>query len=77
MKKLNVGCGKDIKKDYINIDVNGEAKITITTLAGQNTYITEVNNKNTLNISQLKPGIYIVKIKQPESFSTEKLIITE
>lgn len=64
-------------KDYINIDVNGEAKITITTLAGQNTYITEVNNKNTLNISQLKPGIYIVKIKQPESFSTEKLIITE
>ena len=61
--KVYITSKKDVEKDIIIFDVLGKKVLQ-----------TRINTKE-LNISNLSPGVYIIKITEEESTSSRKLIV--
>ena len=61
-------------KVYITSRLNLDKKVEIFDVLGKKVIDTTLYTKE-LNISNLNPGVYIIKIKEGEAFATRKLII--
>ena len=61
-------------KVYITSRLNLERKVEIFDVLGKKVIETVLYSKE-LNISNLNPGVYIIKIKEGEASATRKLII--
>ncbi len=61
-------------KIYITSKSTLDKEITIFDVLGKKVLYTVLNSKE-LNISNLSPGVYIIKIKEDEATATRKLII--
>nr|WP_315149242.1 T9SS type A sorting domain-containing protein [uncultured Flavobacterium sp.] len=61
--KVYITTSKDLEKDIIIFDVLGKKVLQ-----------TKINTKE-LNISNLSPGVYIIKITEEGSTSSRKLIV--
>lgn len=61
-------------KVYITSKLNLEKKVEIFDVLGKKIIDVTLISKE-LNISQLNPGVYIIKIKEGEATATRKLII--
>jgi hypothetical protein len=61
--KVYITSKKDLEKDIIIFDVLGKKVLQ-----------TRINTKE-LNVSNLSPGVYIIKITEEESTSSRKLIV--
>lgn len=59
---------------YIETTLNSNIHVSIVNMLGKEVIKTKVNN-NTVNISNLTSGVYIVKITEENKTSTKKLII--
>ena len=59
---------------YIETTLNSNIHVSIVNMLGKEVLKTKVNN-NTVNISNLTSGVYIVKITEENKTSTKKLII--
>ena len=68
-------CYPSPSSDYINIENPIEfSKITISDITGKNLMIINaINNKLTLNISDLEPGIYVVHDNYGNSYKFIKI----
>lgn len=64
----------NIGKVYITSRSNQEKKVEIFDVLGKKVVDTTMGTKE-LNISNLTPGVYILKIKEGEASATRKLII--
>lgn len=61
-------------KIYITSKSTLDKEITIFDVLGKKVFQTVINSKE-LNISNLSPGVYIIKIKENEATATRKLIV--
>jgi hypothetical protein len=61
-------------KIYITSKSSLDKEITIFDVLGKKVLQTVMNSKE-LNVSNLSPGVYIIKIKENEATATRKLII--
>jgi len=61
-------------KIYITSKSSLDKEITIFDVLGKKVLQTVMNSKE-LNISNLSPGVYIIKIKENEATATRKLIV--
>ncbi|PCH52342.1 MAG: hypothetical protein COC22_04245 [Flavobacteriaceae bacterium] len=62
-------------KLFMNSNSNFDKQLEIYSMLGKRVYRKNVNTKETIDISKLNAGIYMVKIKEEEKISTRKLII--
>ncbi|HEX9981304.1 MAG TPA: T9SS type A sorting domain-containing protein [Flavobacterium sp.] len=61
-------------KIYITSKSSLDKEVTIFDVLGKKVLQTVVNSKE-MNISNLSPGVYIIKIREDESTATRKLIV--
>ncbi|HLA55346.1 MAG TPA: T9SS type A sorting domain-containing protein [Flavobacterium sp.] len=61
-------------KIYITSKSSLDKEITIFDVLGKKVLQTVLNSKE-LNVSNLSPGVYIIKIKENEATATRKLIV--
>lgn len=61
-------------KIYITSRFNDDKEITIFDVLGKKVLQTVISAKD-LNIGNLSPGVYIIKIKEGETTATRKLIV--
>ncbi len=61
-------------KIYITSKLNDEKKVEVHDVLGKKIIDIMLHTKE-LNVSNLNPGVYIIKIKEGEASSTRKLII--
>ncbi|OYX82139.1 MAG: secretion protein [Flavobacteriales bacterium 32-34-25] len=59
---------------YISTKNDGEKEIIIFDLLGKKVLQTQLNSRE-LNISNLTPGVYIIKINEQNASATRKLIV--
>ncbi len=61
-------------KIYITSKSSLDKEITIFDVLGKKVFQTTLNSKE-LNISNLSPGVYIIKIRENDATATRKLIV--
>lgn len=63
-------------KVYIVTETSSSKEIEIFDILGKKVYTTTVNNTNAeLNLNNLKPGVYLVKVKEKDAVATRKLVL--
>jgi hypothetical protein len=61
----------------LNITTDTNLQVIIYDLLGKEVYSSEVNNSETLDISNLNNGVYMVKLSNGNSSTTKKLIVSK
>ncbi len=73
--KTDVSLYPNPATNRVNIQVEGQAQVAVYSILGQRVMHTTLKNKGTLNIAQLKAGIYLVRIQKEAQVVTKKLIV--
>lgn len=61
--------------DFVNIQIEGVAKVEIYSLLGQKVLDQNINDTEMISISNLNSGVYLVKISQNGNTVTKRLIV--
>jgi hypothetical protein len=79
-KDINVRIYPNPTNGIINLDIDGRIinpAISITDLSGKEVYKERINitGQRSIDISFLKKGFYIVRVKDDKSFTSKKIVV--
>ena len=74
----NVALYPNPTKDNVTIEANGMSRITVVSMLGQVVFDTEVNaNVYTLNMSQFKSGMYMVRVYTESGVTVKRATVMQ